>query len=614
MPRLFPAVTTRCALFLALFSVAAPGLAFTAEEHRWLSRLAHGLAFDTRCGSADEAESEANSWCAFLQASLESQESPVAMITVAVDWTRSPEDLVPGALDQDKEDVEAIELLLQSIHKVKRNPWSWLAKHRNSHHFQDGAARAFSRWHGEAIAAAAAGNPREAIAREAVALHFLQDFLAAGHFITTRSGLGDAPAGGMHDRFNWTGLDAQVRFAELWTETDLRRALGSLADRTEEAPCPQSSAGWSVESVVQEALEPSPEPVPARFFGDHRLCRPESRRQALALLLVSARSILEVAAAARDAHPGEGLSLCFHPLSATAVDEEEEWRRQQVPCRKCCGSGPGEKDRGPVCRLLCPDEICERFYSGEERLSEKRFRLCSMAAPWAAVKAAETGTPSQPCWLTDDRPLIDWKTKDERKECESQSDQRNSKTIRDCTIEDLCETEVDGIALSVAVAPLVLSDQSTEGFRLELGIVDALSAWSRVRRRGKEGEWLEDPEYFTGGTTGLMTYGLRYEDWAEFQSLGFGYRVWSTWPLKGELDFLAGGSAGWDYLENDANGTTRFQYGLFGGLGVGPALGELGVEYGYDLLSSGRAERTLKYYLGFRFEIASTWFRRLLHH
>src|SRR5436305_890184 len=115
-------------------------------------------------------------------------------VTLAVDWFRNPDSL----LDRD---TVAANIRRRRHNLVKRG----LAAHHNADHFQASALSEWRTYHARAVAAAP-DAPATALLAEAVALHFLQDFFAAGHVVTPRRGMHDAAAGHLHDRFNRLGV------------------------------------------------------------------------------------------------------------------------------------------------------------------------------------------------------------------------------------------------------------------------------------------------------------------------------------------------------------------------------------------------------------------------
>lgn len=100
--------------------------------------------------------------------------------------------------------------------------------HHDVNHFQEHALLSFQLWHNYALAVANQyhqapdGNFARllyALTLNAVAIHFLEDFLAAGHFATPRFGLHDAAAKAYHDTYNGRGHDFSGRQSD-WPTAD----------------------------------------------------------------------------------------------------------------------------------------------------------------------------------------------------------------------------------------------------------------------------------------------------------------------------------------------------------------------------------------------------------
>ena len=87
-----------------------------------------------------------------------------------------------------------------------------IATHNNVEHFQGLLLSSFKAWHDSALAAADRdGGLFDALARSAIADHYLQDFFAPGHMITPRDGLPDVIALSWHDHYNKLGIPVVVR-------------------------------------------------------------------------------------------------------------------------------------------------------------------------------------------------------------------------------------------------------------------------------------------------------------------------------------------------------------------------------------------------------------------
>jgi hypothetical protein len=286
------------------------------------------------------------------------------------------------------------------------------------------------------------------------------------------------------------------------------------------------------------------------------------------------------------------------------VDENfEPLQKLEKRCDGCC-----DIPRRKRSCILCPPSACEeleRLRTLPPSYSFRRHELEEMFAPWAAVFAG--GSPEPNCWAAEREPLLAWNTSTKRLSAEAGTR---------CDPADLCDPEIDGVGLTIGLAPALFGGGQS-GIAVDLAILDGVAATSELWRRDSDGMLL-DEQPFQGRGTVLGTYGLRLEEWSEFQSLGFMWSIGTVWPLAdpadaraGELDAILGVRLGTEHLTNEAGSSTQPQYGLVLGLGYGPLLSELSVERGHLLDAAGEVENILEYRFGIRFDFPATWLVRL---
>lgn len=243
-----------CAV-LVILSVAGTAAAFDGIEHCQVSNAA-----------LSRAKNDAPPLPAGMVSAIEALSGPKGRtfgdLTEAVDWFQD----ITKLTDHDR-----------AWSEIGRRKsvyfWQGVALHRNDLHFQSGTLCVYKKLHEQAVARAAARAYDDALYFEAVALHFLQDFLAAGHFVTPRGHLHDAVAGSLHDHFNRVGVEIEV------------------------TPPPAMSEEW-------KARKPT---FPIR--GDGSLDENPAHRALL--VMISAMSVKEVLVAASRREPRSVVRVCF---------------------------------------------------------------------------------------------------------------------------------------------------------------------------------------------------------------------------------------------------------------------------------------------------------------
>lgn len=210
-------------------------------------------------------------------------------VTVAVDWFQDPDDFLKA---------EDLAKAVRSRNLIMKG----LAAHYDYAHFQDGALKAWQKYHHQALLSAKS-DPDDALLREAVALHYLQDFFSAGHIVTPRAGMHDAVAGHLHDRYNMSGVTFCMRPS---IPPKVLRAVLETNLQTER----------ETDMVDVNAYEDAVTNGETSFHGDDTLNWPEDGAQKVFVAAVSAVSVAQVLDASND-RDSFGLEPCFHRRSAS---------------------------------------------------------------------------------------------------------------------------------------------------------------------------------------------------------------------------------------------------------------------------------------------------------
>ena len=244
---------------IACLLMAAGGRAFEWFEHRELSNaalLAAKHAVPAAAMSQEmtkAAEARAGGALTFGD------------VTLAVDWFKDPEKLLDPA---------QVANVIRRRHK--NIVMKGLAVHHNAAHFQASALKQWQSYHQRAVAFAPE-KPAAALLAEAVALHFLQDFFAAGHVVTPRRGMHDAAAGHLHDRFNSRGVAFALAAGQ---PPEIAAMLRNLVDTK------------GLTAAEAKAYERAAAKASTTFYGDAKLSA--SQEQKAFLMIVSALSVTEV--------------------------------------------------------------------------------------------------------------------------------------------------------------------------------------------------------------------------------------------------------------------------------------------------------------------------------
>lgn len=273
------------ALLLAVVSSSA-SFAFEPNEHTTLSNLALRTAIAAR-GQTEADYPEIRSLLA-----LDPLRS-FGAITALADYTNGVTDILndprrPSGLPQSEQDLD-----WSHAEELRKDTFGFLqALHANSGHFQDAALTTYWHLHDRAKSLAAGNELFAALAIEAYADHFLQDFYAPGHVVTPRTELVGFASLALHDQANRRGLP--FRFEEGAAEmlgplvAALQRVLATLPA----ADPKQAGFALAPEDFEELGKALAPGAPPLELFGDGRLQR--HRAQAAFLVLATADSIAEV--------------------------------------------------------------------------------------------------------------------------------------------------------------------------------------------------------------------------------------------------------------------------------------------------------------------------------
>jgi len=176
------------------------------------------------------------------------------------------------------------------------------ASTNNESHFQDAMISNFRYWHSRAVSqAATAGGLFIALAYNAVADHFLQDFFAPGHIITPRQDFPDVVAVSWHDLHNREGQrllvhpwDKFVGFQKIAEKTDSSFANALISVGTGKL----KTSKHGVAERIQRCFWSFGESHQIRLHGDGYFRRaPESDNaicQKLIMIFAQSASILDV--------------------------------------------------------------------------------------------------------------------------------------------------------------------------------------------------------------------------------------------------------------------------------------------------------------------------------
>ncbi len=392
-------------LFLAGTRGAA---AFESYEHILLSNL--GLR------TALELEGIAVGSSADLQALLPSNEArSFGAVTALADFTHGVSEIflndeIPIGLVRRSEDLDWVELDL-----LRRDRLGFLeAVHANGSHFQQAALDTYWNLHDRALRVARGdrrsfseekaglpGNLFAALLIEAYADHFLQDFHAAGHVVTSRKDLVGFASLALHDRENRQGLWFHLDPSALERLSELLEALSNVLPRPDAAPdfltvgdvqSLRSQLQGSQGSAATMACR-------VKLYGDARLRRhPE---EVALLVAMTADSIREVVRAARsgDLPQVEGKDCFFEgflrvePRSRICGESVQEWGWPRRRGRASESATPeGELELVRIARTRFGEFDLTRKKVGYSWFAPLDLSLVTFSGAWSPAGALEGGS------------------------------------------------------------------------------------------------------------------------------------------------------------------------------------------------------------------------------
>jgi hypothetical protein len=291
-------------ILIVLPLLADDARAFSGDEHLDVSNAALRLAIARLRQDAHGPCATKGTPCAeivaFAEALLprsDNERHTFGDLTLAVDWFQGP-----GILTY-----EAAWQHIDQRRKLTRAVLHGLALHRNRSHFQNEALETYAHFHDQAIVFARRHDRLRAVYSEAVALHFLQDFFAAGHFVTPRAGFADVVAGSLHDKYNVVGV-----------EVDIARPIPPPWNTflTTEAALPDFKGRKLTISAEDVKAFTVAAGKGFRAGGDE--CLIQIRDQRVFLVIASAESVSEVLLSASTT-PEYIIDVCFEPRYAEVL-------------------------------------------------------------------------------------------------------------------------------------------------------------------------------------------------------------------------------------------------------------------------------------------------------
>jgi hypothetical protein len=191
-----------------ILSSIIPGFshAFNPEEHEYISENAFevSLAMAEEHGFINEKEAAKLRSCF-----LTDREMNYGRLSAIVDNVLSPSQYIKlYGIDNDKCDgLDSERAKLQLLLQKKEGLF---AARSNYDHFGERTLTEFAEFHDLARVQAANGNLALALAINAFAVHYLEDFFAPGHLFTPRTEVNNITSRMLHDKFNREGATIDV--------------------------------------------------------------------------------------------------------------------------------------------------------------------------------------------------------------------------------------------------------------------------------------------------------------------------------------------------------------------------------------------------------------------
>ena len=206
---------------IGLLSIPASILAFEGDEHRDISNLAFQIAIDYNCPEEAITNSIIINKCQHVRAASSSlankkAEFSYGIINELVDYMHYPEQIFEhfnyDISYPSSNMAEGPEHLNRHVLSIRENRLSRLAlfdylsaSSHNERHFQDALMQTMHYLHKSAVTDAQKGHIYNALVKNALSDHYLNDFFAPGHITTARENSHDTVALAMHDRANKAG-------------------------------------------------------------------------------------------------------------------------------------------------------------------------------------------------------------------------------------------------------------------------------------------------------------------------------------------------------------------------------------------------------------------------
>lgn len=312
--------------------------AFTRAEHQWISRRALclvslGLEREPPSASPDRVR-EATHVLTLLSEGKDGPPPDYGELVAYADYVTFPNQMV----DSSKAGAERI----SSLHVRKRLADSvaeYTEMLRNPHHFRELGFSQFHIWHDTAVARAiepaVEGRTTDplidALAYNAYADHFLEDFFAPGHMTREPDGISHMGNLRVHDTANWNG--------RLFEPSPVAwEVLGPLLGSSPEARAETASHCFPTEDGIDLAdVEDTVAPLSVHVSGDNQVYREGkgvvegAERQAVFMALMVARSIRDVI----ESYLSSELHNSFPNRRCPELSPDAEWLARASPPDDC---------------------------------------------------------------------------------------------------------------------------------------------------------------------------------------------------------------------------------------------------------------------------------------
>jgi hypothetical protein len=323
--------------FILLLTMASHGWAFDGNEHTQVSNDGLLLAIQYLENAPEDKkvpEDVLRVLKEFHEGLLVSQaddQNDARTITYGdlvrlVDYRLDPFDEIRVWGDFSRLPKSAKDVKLDYLDQLDSDTFSQLfAAHLNIDHFQDRLMFSYWWWHRAAVhEAVIEHNLWGALFLNSFGDHFLEDYFAPGHVITSRQGMHDLASLAVHDRYNKLGADLRIKDAV---------DLIEIMDRIENgAPGKSRNDFEELRKTVESGY-----PV-IQIYGDGDLDR--SPRQRTLMTLLCARSILDIVDSYQSGNKDDNSFEKFYWKSRTGQRVGESWRfrirQPETEIMVCC--------------------------------------------------------------------------------------------------------------------------------------------------------------------------------------------------------------------------------------------------------------------------------------